>query len=188
MKIDGNEIKVGNILEIDNKLWRVLKTQHTQPGKGGAYIQAELKEIKEGTKMNSRFRSSESVERAILDEKQFQYLYKDDLNYIFMDQQTYEQIELGSDLIQNNQSKFLIENENITLQFYNEKAVGLELPDSIILKVIETEGVVKGQTAASSYKPAKLKNGLDVMVPPFVEEGNKIILDTRTLEYVKKIN
>ena len=188
MKIDGNEIKVGNILEIDNKLWRVLKTQHTQPGKGGAYIQAELKEIKEGTKMNSRFRSSESVERAILDEKQFQYLYKDDLNYIFMDQQTYEQIELGSDLIQNNQSKFLIENENITLQFYNEKAVGLELPDSIILKVIETEGVVKGQTAASSYKPATLDNGINITVPPFIESGEKIILDTRTLEYVKKVN
>ena len=186
MKIDGNEIKVGNILEIDNKLWRVLKTQHTQPGKGGAYIQAELKEIKEGTKMNSRFRSSESVERAILDEKQFQYLYKDDLNYIFMDQQTYEQIELGSDLIQNNQSKFLIENENITLQFYNEKAVGLELPDSIILKVIETEGVVKGQTAASSYKPAVLERGIKTSVPQFISVNDSVVISTFDSSYVEK--
>ena len=184
--IDGNEIKVGNILEIDNKLWRVLKTQHTQPGKGGAYIQAELKEIKEGTKMNSRFRSSESVERAILDEKQFQYLYKDDLNYIFMDQQTYEQIELGSDLIQNNQSKFLIENENITLQFYNEKAVGLELPDSIILKVIETEGVVKGQTAASSYKPAVLERGIKTSVPQFISVNDRVVISTFDSSYVEK--
>ena len=97
MKIDGNEIKIGNILEIDNKLWRVLKTQHTQPGKGGAYIQVELKEIKEGTKTNTRFRSSESIERAILDEKEFQYLYYDGQNYIFMDKQNYEQLEIGSD-------------------------------------------------------------------------------------------
>ena len=109
MKIDGIEIKVGNILEIDNKLWRVLKTQHTQPGKGGAYIQAELKEIKEGTKMNIRFRSSESVERAILDEKKFQYLYEDNQKFIFMDQQSYEQIELGADLISKDESRFLVE-------------------------------------------------------------------------------
>ena len=187
MKIDGNEIKVGNILEIDNKLWKVLKTQHTQPGKGGAYIQAELKEIKEGTKMNNRFRSSESVERAILDEKQFQYLYEDNQKYIFMDQKTFEQIELGSDLIPESQSKYLIENDNIILQFYNEKAVGLELPSNITLKVIETEGVVKGQTAASSYKPALLDNGVNILVPPFIENGDDIIVDTRTIEYVKKV-
>ena len=146
MKIDGNEIKVGNILEIENKLWRVLKTQHTQPGKGGAYIQAELKEIKDGTKTNTRFRSSETVERAILDEKKFQYLYEDNQKFIFMDQETYEQIELGSDLITENQSKFLMENDVVLLQFYNEKVVGLVLPDNVILKVVETEGVVKGQT------------------------------------------
>ena len=188
MKIDGNEIKIGNILEIDNKLWRVLKTQHTQPGKGGAYIQVELKEIKEGTKTNTRFRSSESVERAILDEKIFQYLYYDGQNYIFMDKQTYEQIELGSDLIANDQSNFLIENNDVTLQFYNEKPVGLILPENIKLKVVETEGVVKGQTAASSYKPAKLDNGLTITVPPFIENGDKIIIDSRSLEYVKKNN
>ncbi len=174
MKIEGNEIKVGNILEIENKLWRVLKTQHTQPGKGGAYIQAELKEIKDGTKMNNRFRSSETVERAILDEKTFQYLYSDNQKFIFMDQQSYEQIELGSDLIPLDQSKFLLENGEVILQFHNEKPVGLELPDHVTLKVVETEGVVKGQTAASSYKPAILEKGIKTSVPQFIEINDKM--------------
>ncbi len=186
MKIGGNEIKVGNILEIDNKLWRVLKTQHTQPGKGGAFIQVELKEIKEGTKMNSRFRSSETLERAILDEKKFQYLYEDNKKYIFMDQLSYEQIELGTDLIPENQSKFLIENDIIIVQFYNEKPVGLDLPDSIILKVIETEGVVKGQTAASSYKPAILERGIKTSVPQFISINDRIVLSTSDSSYIEK--
>tara|TARA_B100000575_G_C22883163_1_gene514433 strand:+ start:162 stop:731 length:570 start_codon:yes stop_codon:yes gene_type:complete len=186
MKIDGNEIKVGNILEIDNKLWRVLKTQHTQPGKGGAYIQAELKEIKDGTKMNTRFRSSETVERAILDEKKFQFLYEDNDKFIFMDQITYEQIELGLDLIPSNQSKFLIENENVVLQFHNEKAVGIELPDSITLRVVETEGVVKGQTAASSYKPAILEKGIKTSVPQFVDINDQIVISTADSSYIEK--
>ena len=186
MKIDGNEIKIGNILEIDNKLWRVLKTQHTQPGKGGAYIQVELKEIKEGTKTNTRFRSSESIERAILDEKEFQYLYYDGQNYIFMDKQTYEQIELGSDIIANDQSKFLIENDDVSLQIYNEKAVGLILPDSIKLKVVETEGVVKGQTAASSYKPATLERGIKTTVPQFISTNDEIVVSTYDGSYIEK--
>ncbi len=186
MKIDGNEIKVGNILEINNKLWKVLKTQHTQPGKGGAYIQAELKDIKEGTKMNSRFRSSEVVERAIMDEKKFQYLYCDNNKFIFMDQQTYEQIELGADLIPNDQSKFLVENDNVILQFYNEKAIGLELPSSVKLKVIETEGVVKGQTAASSYKPALLERGIKTTVPQFIDLNDEIIISTVDGSYIEK--
>ena len=186
MKIDGNEIKVGNILEIDNKLWRVLKTQHTQPGKGGAYIQVELKEIKEGTKMNSRFRSSESVERAIMDEKKFQYLYQDNEIFIFMDEQTYEQIELNYDLISKDQSKFLVENDSVILQFYNEKAVGLELPDNITLEVIDTEGVVKGQTAASSYKPAILERGIKTTVPQFIGVNDKIVISTIDSSYIEK--
>ena len=186
MKIDGNQIKVGNILEIESKLWRVLKTQHTQPGKGGAYIQAELKEIKDGTKMNSRFRSSESVERAILDEKKYQYLYEDNKKYVFMDKETYEQIELGSDLITENQYKFLVENDDVLLQFYNEKVVGLELPDNIILKVIETEGVVKGQTAASSYKPATLEKGIKTTVPQFIVVDDKVVISTIDSSYVEK--
>ena len=186
MKIDGNEIKVGNILEIENKLWRVLKTQHTQPGKGGAYIQAELKEIKDGTKTNTRFRSSETVERAILDEKKFQYLYEDNQKFIFMDQETYEQIELGSDLITENQSKFLMENDVVLLQFYNEKVVGLVLPDNVILKVVETEGVVKGQTAASSYKPALLERGIKTTVPQFISVEDKVVISTVDASYIEK--
>ena len=186
MKIGGNEIKVGNILEIDNKLWRVLKTQHTQPGKGGAYIQAELKEIKIGTKMNSRFRSSESVERAILDEKKYQYLYEDNQKFIFMDQITFEQIELAHDIISADQSKFLLENDIIILQFYNEKVVGLLLPDTVILKVIETEGVVKGQTAASSYKPAVLERGIKTSVPQFISINDKIVISTLDSNYLEK--
>ncbi len=186
MKIDGNEIKVGNILEIENKLWKVIKTQHTQPGKGGAYIQAELKEIKDGTKMNSRFRSSETVERAILDEKKFQHLYKDNDKFIFMDIETYEQIELGFDLIPQDQSKFLVENDEVILQFYNEKPVGLELPDNITLEVIETEGVVKGQTAASSYKPAILERGIKTTVPQFIAVNDKIVISTIDGSYVEK--
>ena len=184
MKIEGNEIKVGNILEIENKLWKVLKTQHTQPGKGGAYIQAELKEIKDGTKMNNRFRSSETLERAILDEKKFQYLYADNQKFIFMDQQSYEQIELGSDLITESQSKFLVENDEVILQFHNEKPV--ELPDNITLKVVETEGVVKGQTAASSYKPAILEKGIKTSVPQFIEINDKIVVSTLDSTYVEK--
>ncbi len=186
MKIDGNEIKVGNILEINNKLWRVLKTQHTQPGKGGAYIQAELKDIKEGTKMNNRFRSSETVERAILDEKEFQYLYEDTDNYIFMDQNTYDQIELRDDIISDDQSKYLIENDQVIIQFYNEKPVGLLLPDSVVLKVIETEGVVKGQTAASSYKPAILERDIKTTVPQFIEVGDKVVISTINSDYIEK--
>ncbi len=186
MKIDGNEIKVGNILEIDKKLWRVIKTQHTQPGKGGAYNQVELKEIKEGTKTNIRFRSSESVERAMLEEKKFMYLYEDDQKYVFMDQQTYEQIELGSDLISKEQSKFLFENLEVTLNFYNEQAVGLELPDTISLKVIETEGVVKGQTAASSYKPAILERNIKTSVPQFIGINDKVVISTFDNSYLEK--
>ena len=186
MKIDGNEIKVGNILEINNKLWKVLKTQHTQPGKGGAYIQAELKEIKEGTKMNSRFRSSETIERAILDEKKFQYLYQDVEKFIFMDEQTYEQIELNSDLIPESQSRFLVENDIVVIQFYNDKAVGLDLPDTVTLEVIETEGVVKGQTAASSYKPAMLERGIKTSVPQFIAVNDKIVISTIDGSYLEK--
>ncbi len=186
MKIDGNEIKVGNILEINKKLWKVLKTQHTQPGKGGAYLQAELKEIKEGTKMNSRFRSSETVERAILDEKEFQYLYEDNNNFVFMDKITYEQIELSSEILSKDQSKFLIENSDVLINFYNEKPVGIELPDSVTFTVLETEGVVKGQTAASSYKPAILEKGIKTSVPQFISMGDKIVISTEDASYIEK--
>ena len=186
MKIDGNQIKVWNILEINSKLWRLLKTQHTQPGKGGAYLQVEMKEIKEGTKMNERFRSSESVERAILDEKVCQFLYSENDKFIFMDNSTYEQIEIGTDIISKNQSKFFIENDNITLQFYESSVVGIELPDNVTLMVEETEAVVKGQTAASSYKPAILTGGIKTSVPPFISTEDYVVISTNDSSYVEK--
>jgi len=186
MKIEGNQIKVGNILEINSKLWKVLKTQHTQPGKGGAYLQVEMKELKEGTKMNERFRSSENVERAILDEKISQYLYQDDNKFIFMDNITYEQIEIGINIITKNQSKFLKENENVTLQFYKNTPVGIELPDNVTLKIIETEAVVKGQTATSSYKPALLEGNIKTSVPPFIDLNDSVIISTNDCSYIEK--
>ena len=186
MKIDGNQIKVGNLLEINSKLWRVLKTQHTQPGKGGAYLQVEMKEIRDGTKMNERFRSSESVERAILDEKLCQYLYSENNKFVFMDNTTYEQIEIGDDIISKDQSKFLIENESINLQFYEGLVVGIELPDNVTLKVKETEAVVKGQTAASSYKPAVLTGGIKTSVPPFISTEDYIVISTADSSYIEK--
>ena len=186
MKIDGNQIKVGNILEINSKLWRVLKTQHTQPGKGGAYLQVEMKEIREGTKMNERFRSSESVESAILDEKICQYLYSENNKFVFMDNTTYEQVEIGDDIISKDQSKFLVENENINLHFYEGVVVSIELPDNVVLKVEETESVVKGQTATSSYKPAILTGGIKTSVPPFISTDDYVLISTADSSYLEK--
>jgi len=186
MKIDGNQIKVGNILEIKSKLWRVTKTQHTQPGKGGAYLQVEMKEIKEGTKMNERFRSSESVERAILDEKECQYLYTDSNKFYFMDNSNFDQIELGTDIISDDQEKFLKENGIIIIQFYESTPVSIILPDHVSFAVIEADAVIKGQTAASSYKPAILERGIKTTVPPFIEVGDIIIININDNSYIEK--
>ena len=186
MKIDGNQIKIGNILEINNKLWKVLKTQHTQPGKGGAYLQVEMKELKEGTKMNERFRSSESVERAILDEKECQYLYEADDKFYFMDNKNYDQIEIGKDIISEVQSKFLKENDFIIVQFYEIQPVSIILPEQVSFKVLEADAVVKGQTATSSYKPALLEKNIKTSVPPFIEVGDIIIINTNDLSYIEK--
>ena len=187
MKIQGNEIKPGMIIELNNDHWTVLKAQHVKPGKGGAFNQVELKSITKGTKLNQRFRSSENVERAQLEEKEFNFLYSDDSGCFFMDPESFEQISIKKELLEE-KLKLLSENLKVTISFLEEKPLSVDLPTTIECEIESTEGVVKGQTAASSYKPAKLKNGLDIMVPPFVEEGSKIILDTRTLEYVKKIN
>ncbi len=186
MKIDGNQIKVGNILEINSKLWKVTKTQHTQPGKGGAYLQVEMKELKGGTKINERFRSSESVERAILEEKKFQYLYKNNDQYVFMENLTYEQIEIGKDIISGEQEKFLVENDLVIINLYENQPVSIQLPDNIVLSVLETESVVKGQTAASSYKPAVLERKIKTLVPQFVEVGDNIVINTADSSYVEK--
>ena len=187
MKIQGNEIKPGMIIELNDDHWTVLKTQHVKPGKGGAFNQVELKSLTRGTKLNQRFRSSENVERAQLEEKEFNFLYSDDNGCFFMDPKNFEQISLKKELL-GEKLKLLSENLKVTISFLEEKPLSVDLPTNIECEIETTDGVVKGQTAASSYKPAKLKNGLDIMVPPFVEEGNRIILDTRTLEYVKKIN
>lgn len=186
MKIDGNQIKVGNILEIHSRLWRVLKTQHTQPGKGGAYLQVELKNLKNGTKMNERFRSSQSVERAILEEKEYQYLYTHDEKFYFMNNQNYEQLELGKDIILENQEKFLIENDSVIIQKYESNPIAIVLPDNVILKVINADAVVKGQTASSSYKPAVLERNIKTSVPPFIEIGDKVVISTSDNSYIEK--
>ena len=187
MKISGNEIKPGMIIEHKNDLWSVLKAQHVKPGKGGAFNQVELKSLTKGTKLNERFRSSENVQKAQLEERQFNFLYSDDNECFFMDPKTFEQISLKNGIL-GEKLKLLTENLEVTISFLEEKPLSIDLPNNIDCIVESTEGVVKGQTAASSYKPAKLKNGIDIMVPSFVEEGDKIILDTRSLEYVKKIN
>ena len=187
MKITANEIKVGMLIEYKDDLWEILKTQHVKPGKGGAFNQVELKSVIKGTKLNERFRSSENVERAQVDEKEFNFLYEDGNKYFFMDPSNFEQISLGKESL-GDKSKLLKENLKVNISFLDDKPLLVELPNNIECTVKSTEGVVKGQTAASSYKPAKLDNGIDIMVPPFVEEEDKIILDTRNLEYVKKIN
>ena len=186
MKILGNEIKPGMIIEHKNDLWSVLKAQHVKPGKGGAFNQVELKSVKKGTKLNERFRSSDTVERAILDEKKFSFLYEDENNCHFMDQTNFEQIQISKKLI-GEKSKLLKENMKINLQFHEDEPLSVDLPSSVELKIETTDAAIKGQTASSSYKPATLENGIKIMVPPFINPDDKIVLDTRTLEYVKKV-
>ena len=187
MKITANEIKPGMIIEHKNDLWNVLKTQHVKPGKGGAFNQVELKSLLKGTKLNERFRSSENVEKAEVDEKKFNFLYSDDKNSFFMDNVSFEQISMSNVLI-GEKVKLLKENLEVTISLLEEKPLSIELPKNIDCVVETTEAVVKGQTAASSYKPAKLDNGIMISVPPFIESGDKIIIDSRSLEYVKKNN
>ena len=186
MKILGNEIKPGMIIEHRNNLWSVLKAQHVKPGKGGAFNQVELKSVKKGTKLNERFRSSDSVERAVLDEKKFNFLYEDENNCHFMDQTNFEQIAINKSLL-GEKNKLLKENMAVNVHFYEDQALSVDLPSSVELTITNTDATIKGQTASSSYKPATLENGINIMVPPFINSGDKIILDTSTLEYIKKI-
>ena len=187
MKILGNEIKPGMVIEHKNDLWTVLKVQHVKPGKGGAFNQVELKSIKKETKLNERFRSSDCVERAVLDEKKFSFLYKDESNCHFMDQTNFEQILISKSLL-GEKNKLLKENMDVNVHFYEDQALSVDLPTSVELTIESTDAAIKRQTASSSYKPATLENGINIMVPPFVNSGDKIILDTRTLEYIKKSN
>ena len=186
MKISGNEIKVGMIIEHNNDLWEVLKTQHVKPGKGGAFAQVEMKSINKNTKLNERFRSSETLEKASLEEIEYNFLYNDEKKYYFMNPETFEQIDIDKNII-GEKSKMLSENLNVVINFHDEKPLSLKLPNQIESKVISTDVALKGQTVSSSYKPATLENGLVVQVPPFIEEEDKIVIDTRTSEYVKKI-
>ena len=185
MKINATEIRVGMILEYKNDLWEVLKTQHVKPGKGGAFAQIEMKSINKNTKLNERFRSSETIEKASLEENKFNYLYKDDADYYFMNPKTFDQISIKKDVI-GEKSKMLTENLEVNINFYNENPISVDLPNQIVSKVKSTDVALKGQTVSSSYKPATLDNGINIQVPPFIEIGDEIVIDTRTIQYVKK--
>ena len=186
MKINANEIRVGMLLEYKNDLWQVLKTQHVKPGKGGAFAQVEMKSVNKNTKLNERFRSSETVEKASLEENSYNFLYEDENNYFFMDPKSFEQIEIKKDIV-GKKGKLLTENLEVIVSFYEEKPISIELPNQVTCKIKNTDVALKGQTVSSSYKPAVLENGLNIQVPPFIESGDTIIVDTRDLEYIKKI-
>ena len=186
MKIYASEIRVGMLIEYKSDLWQVLKTQHVKPGKGGAFAQIEMKSVNKNTKLNERFRSSESVEKASLDETKFNYLYGDETDYYFMDPKSYEQINIKKETI-GEKGKMLTENLEVSISFYNEKPLTVELPNQVICTIDTTDVALKGQTVSSSYKPATLDNGINIQVPPFIESEDKIIVDTRTMEYIKKI-
>ena len=186
MKINAGEIRVGMLLEYKNDLWQVLKTQHVKPGKGGAFAQVEMKSVGKNTKLNERFRSSESIEKASLEEMIFTFLYQDENKYFFMDAKTFEQIEIKKDIV-GKQGKLLTENLEVTVSFHNDMPISVELPNQVKCKIESTDVALKGQTVSSSYKPATLENGLNIQVPPFIESSDEVIIDTRTLEYIKKI-
>ena len=186
MKINATEIRVGMILEYKDDLWEILKTNHVKPGKGGAFAQVEMKSLLKNTKLNERFRSSETVEKAVLEELKYNFLYNDDNDYYFMNPISFEQINLNKDLI-GHKVKMLNENLEVTINFHNENPLNILLPNQLTCVIETTDVALKGQTVSSSYKPAILKNGLSIQVPPFIESGDTIIVDTRTMEYVKKI-
>lgn len=185
MKISGVDIRPGNIIEYEKGLWKVAKIQHTQPGKGGAYMQVEMKNLIDGRKTNVRFRSADTVEKVRLDTKEFQYLYNDGDFLVFMDQENYEQINLNAEML-GDEAAFLQDGMQVTLELYEEKPISVQLPDQIEAEIVEADAVVKGQTASSSYKPAVLDNGVRVMVPPHIGAGTRIIVDVYAREYVKK--
>ena len=186
MKIYASEIRVGMLIEYKNDLWQVLKTQHVKPGKGGAFAQVEMKSLNKNTKLNERFRSSESVEKAALEETKFNYLYDDEINYYFINPKSFEQINIKKDLV-GEKGKMLSENLEVSISFYNDNPLTVELPNQITCKIKSTDVALKGQTVSSSYKPAILDNGINIQVPPFIESEDSIIVDTRTMEDVKKI-
>jgi elongation factor P len=185
MKISGVDIRPGNILEYEGGIWKVAKIQHTQPGKGGAYMQVEMKNLQDGRKTNVRFRSADTIERVRLDTKDFQYLYADGDMLVFMDQDTYDQIQLAADLI-GDAAAFLEDGMEVTLEMWEDRPISVQLPEQVEATIVEADAVVKGQTASSSYKPAVLENGVRVMVPPHIESGTRIVVDVYERSYVSK--
>ena len=186
MKINAGEIRVGMLIEYKNDLWQVLKTQHVKPGKGGAFAQVEMKSVNKSTKLNERFRSSETIEKASLDEINYNFLYEDENNYFFMEPKSFEQIQIKKDMI-GEKGKLLTENLKVLINFYNEEPIAVDLPNHVTSKIKTTDASLKGQTISSSYKPAILNNGMSIQVPPIIEAGDEIVIDTRNLEYIKKI-
>ena len=184
MKINATEIRVGMILEYKDDLWEVLKTNHVKPGKGGAFAQVEMKSLIKSTKLNERFRSSETVEKASLDEVKYNFLYKDENDFYFMSPETFEQINLNKNIV-GEKGMLLSENLEVNINFHNENPLSITLPNQITCNIDTTDAAIKGQTVSSSYKPAKLDNGLNIQVPPFIENGDTVIIDTRTMEYIK---
>jgi elongation factor P len=184
-KINGNEIRPGNVIEHDGGLWVAVKTNAVKPGKGGAYNQVELKNLIDGTKLNERFRAAETVEKVRLEQKDFSYLYEQGEMLVFMDSESYEQLELQKDFV-GDRAAFLQDGMTVTVELYDEKPIGISLPDQVTLEISEADPVVKGQTAASSYKPAMLENGIRVMVPPFISSGERIVVDTNELTYIRR--
>ena len=186
MKINANTIKPGMILEYQKGLWTVVKTEHVKPGKGGAFAQVEMKNLVTGTKLNERFRSDDTVERAVLEQRDHSFLYEDGEMLVFMDQSNYEQISLSKEWVGDDQVQYLHDGMVVVIEFHDEKAIGMSLPDTVVLEVMETEPTIKGQTASSSYKPALASNGMRVMIPPFMSAGERIVVSTETGEYMKR--
>ncbi|HLS58414.1 MAG TPA: elongation factor P [Paracoccaceae bacterium] len=184
-KINGNELRPGNVIEHENGLWIVVKTAHVKPGKGGAFAQVELKNVRDGRKLNERFRSADKVERVRLDQKDQQFLYEQDGMLVFMDTETFEQVEIPADIL-GDRRPFLQDGMTATVEYYESEPLSVELPEKVTCTVVETEPVVKGQTAANSYKPAILDNGVRITVPPFIGEGEAVVVSTSTLEYVER--
>ena len=186
MKINATEIRVGMILEYKDDLWEILKTNHVKPGKGGAFAQVEMKSLLKNTKLNERFRSSETVEKASIEEVKYNFLYNDENDYYFMNPNSFEQINLSKNVV-GDKGKMLSENLEVTINLHNDNPLSVTLPNQITCTINTTDVALKGQTVSSSYKPATLDNGLSIQVPPFIENGDTVVVDTRTMEYVKKI-
>ena len=185
MKINGNEIRPGNVIQHQNSLWVAVKINAVKPGKGPAYNQVELKNLLNGSKLNERFRASETVERVRLEQKDHTYLYEEGDMLVFMDGETYEQINIPKDMI-GERVAFLQDGMQVIVESHEGKAIGVQMPEHVTLEITETEPTVKGQTASSSYKPSIVDNGLRIMVPPYMSAGEKIVVNTQTLEYVKR--